>query len=523
MPRRRISMRKLLEILRLKASGLSDRQVASSVSIARSTVAEYLRRLEEAGLSWPFAEEIGEEELERRLFDGPPGRGRDESRSIPDWPEVQKELKRKGVTLKLLWEEHRADHPETYSYSQFCEHYRRWAKNIDVRMRQTHKAGERLFVDYAGQTMPITNPRTGEIRQAQIFVGTMGASDYLFCEATETQKLHDWIDSHTHNFEYMGGVPEIIVPDNPKVGVTKACRYEPDLNPTYQDMAAHYGTAVLPARPRKPRDKAKVESGVQIVEREILAPLRHRTFFSLAELNAAIRERLEKVNSRKLQKMGVSRRELFEQIDRPALKPLPTERYEYAEFLKCRVNIDYHVEVKGHYYSVPYDLAGRQLDVRLTARTVEVLERGRRVASHMRDDTKGRHTTSRKHMPKAHQKHLEWTPSRILQWAGRIGPGCATVAQHIMETRPHPEQGYRACLGIIRLAKGYGEDRVEAACQRAASTGVCSYRSVKSILKTGRDREPIEREEDLVGAGCRLDHENVRGRSYYGVTPEVES
>ena len=521
MPRRRISMRKLLEILRLKASGLSDRKIASSVKIARSTVAEYLRRMEAASLSWPLEKEVDEEKLERELFDGPPGRGRDERRSIPDWPGVHKELHRKGVTLKLLWDEHRTDDRQAYSYSQFCEYYRRWAKNIDVRMRQTHKAGEKLFVDYAGQTMPITDPKTGEIRQAQIFVGTMGASSYIFCEATETQKLHDGIDSHVHNVEYMEGAPEIIIPDNPKVGVTKACRYEPDLNPTYQDMATHYGMAIIPARPRKPRDKAKVETGVQIVEREILAPLRHRTFFSLAELNAAMRELLEKVNSRKLQKLGVSRRELFEEIDRPALKELPVERYEYAEFLKCRVNIDYHIEVKGHYYSVPYDLSGRQLDVRLTSRTVEVLERGRRVASHMRDDTRGRHTTSRKHMPKAHQKHLEWTPSRILQWAGRIGPGCATVATHIMETRPHPEQGYRACLGIIRLAKGYGEERVEAACRRAASMGVSSYRSVKSILKTGKDREPLSKKEDLVAAGCRREHDNVRGRAYYGVCEEV--
>ncbi|MEI8354227.1 MAG: IS21 family transposase [Lentisphaerota bacterium] len=515
MPKKRLSMRKLSEILRLNATGLSARQIARSCGIARSTVAEYLERLKASGLSWPLAPELNDEELERRLFGGNrPTRNRDALRPVADWSAVHKELANKGVTLKLLWQEYCQAQPDGYHYSQFCEHYRHWAKSLDVCMRQTYRAGERLFVDYAGMTMPLRDPHSGQIHEAQIFVAALGASHYLYAEATRSQQLPDWIESHIRTYEYLQGVPAITVSDNLKSGVSRACRYEPDINPTYQDMASHYGTAIIPARPRRPRDKAKAESGVQVVEREVLAPLRHQTFFSLFELNNAICTRLQVVNLRLFQKLDVSRQDLFIELDKPALKPLPPTRYEYAEFIKARVNIDYHIEVLGHYYSVPYELKGQQLDVRLSARMVEALHRGRRVASHLRDASKGRHTTEASHMPRAHREYLAWTPSRIIHWAGTIGPHCAEAVQKVIDSRPHPEQGYRAALGIIRLAKGYTALRVDAACRRALALDVCRYQSIQSILKSGKDMEALLTDAPIVTL-CRTYHQNVRGAQYY--------
>jgi len=514
MSRKKLSMRKISEVARLKASGLSVRQIARSCNIPRSTASDYLTRLDAAGLSWPLPPEMDEEQLDIRLFHRPDVRGLDAARPLPDWPQIHKELRRKAVTLNLLWQEYRETYPDGYGYSQFCVLHRGWAQTLDVSMRQTHRAGEKLFVDYAGMTMPVVDPPTGETWAAEIFVAALGASQYLYAEATRTQQLQDWIGSHVRTFEYLGGVPEILVPDNLKSGVTKACRYEPDVNPTYTNMASYYGIAVIPARPKKPKDKAKVESGVQIVEREVLARLRDRTFFSLAELNRAIRELLVAVNERPFQKLDASRLELFQELDRPALKPLPSRRYEYSEFLKPTVNIDYHIEVLGHYYSVPFALKGQKVEGLLTARMIEVLHRGKRVASHVRDDRKGRYTTDPSHMPKAHREHLEWSPSRIIHWAGTIGPHCAQVAEQIIKSREHPEQGYRACLGIMRLSKGYDGARVEAACHRALALDVCSYRSIKSMLQTGKDSEPLPGDGAALMT-CMSHHQNVRGKDYY--------
>ncbi len=508
-------MRKITEVARLKASGLGIRQIARSCAIARSTVSDYLSRLAEAGLSWPFPPEMSETDLDARLFRRPEQRGRDLARPVPEWAGIHKELRRKAVTLKLLWEEYRETYAAGYGYSSFCEQYRGWSKTVDVCMRQVHRAGEKLFVDYAGMTMPVVDPCSGETYTAEIFVAALGASQYLYAEATRTQQLQDWVGSHVRTFEYLGGVPEVVVPDNLKSGVSKACRYEPEINPTYAHLAGYYGTAVIPARVRKPKDKAKVESGVQIVEREILARLRDRKFFSLDELNRAIGELLVGVNQRRFQKLDVSRHELFEQFDRPELRPLPKRRYEYSEFFKPRVNIDYHIEVLGHYYSVPFNLKGQKVEVRLTARMLEVLHRGQRVASHVRDDRKGQHTTEPSHMPKAHREHLEWSPSRLIQWAGTIGPFCAEVAEEIIRGRPHPEQGYRSCLGIMRLSRSYDPARVEAACHRAVVMEVCSYQSIKSILKSGKDSEALPGEDPASIPCDHHHHPNVRGKDYY--------
>jgi transposase len=505
-------MRKIIEVLRLKwAQGLSNRQIAGACRISRPTVAEYLRRAGEAGLCWPLPPELDEAALERQLFPAPPSLPA-QARGMPDWSVVHQELRRQGVTLFLLWQEYRAAHREGYQYSWFCEHYRAWQGTLDVVMRQSHRAGEKLFVDYAGQTVPVVERTTGEVRQAQIFVAVLGASNYTYAEGTWTQGLPDWIGSHVRSFAFLGGVPELVVPDNLRAGVNKAHRYEPDINPTYQDMATHYGVTVLPARVRRPRDKAKVESGVLVVERWILAALRHRTFFSLGELNAAISELLVKLNDRPFKKLPGCRREQFDSLDKPALQALPGERYVYAEWKKARVHIDYHVSVEGHYYSVPHALIKKQLDVRISQNTIECIYRGNRVASHRRSHLKGRHTTVAAHMPESHRQAGDWSPERLYNWAANTGPASAKLIETILASRKHPQQAYRSCLGILRLGKAYGDDRLEAACQRALMLGSHSYKSIESILKHRLDGEPLTEPEERA---LPEDHDNIRGPSYY--------
>lgn len=503
-------MRKVKEILRLKWElGLGLRQVARSCSVSHSTVIEVLTRAESAGLSWPLSEDLDETTLEARLYPTPP-KAKD-AKPMPDMEYINKELHRKGVTLQLLWEEYKQANPGGYQHTQFCQIYRDWVKTIDVSMRQTHLAGEKMFVDYAGQTVPVMDTSTNEVRQAQVFIAVLGASNYTFADVCWDQTLESWISAHVRAFEFFGGVPRVLVPDNMASGVKKPDFYEPDVNPTYQEAAVHYGTVVIPARVRKPKDKAKVEEGVQNAERRILAKLRNRTFFGLGELREAVWEALEDLNNRPFQKMDGCRRSLFETLDKPALQPLPSARYEFALWKKARASLDYHVEVDHNYYSVPYQLAKQELDVRLTASTVEVLFKGRRVASHRRVHGKGRYSTLKEHMPASHRRYAEWTPARIVGWAKSIGPNTAKVAETILEQRPHPEQGFRSCLGIFRLSKEYGQERIEAACGRAVALGSCSYQSVKSILKRNLDRIPVEAPDETT----LPPHDNIRGASYY--------
>jgi len=513
MAKRRLSMRKIKEVLRLKwAHNLSNRKIAESCSISHSTVADYLLRAKLAGLSWPIDPDLDDASLGDLLF-STTDKSIPAKRRMPDMEYLYRELKRKSVTMQLLWYEYKQTNPDGYQYSQFCNLYRRWTKKLDLSLRQEHRAGEKLFVDYAGQTASIVDPKTGEITEAQIFLATLGVSSYTFAEASPSQDLPSWIKSHVHAFEFFGGVTEIIVPDNLKSGVTKPCRYEPDINPTYQDLAEHYGTTVIPARSRKPKDKAKVESAVFVAERWILAALRNHTFFSLNELNQAIAEKLTDLNNRKFQKLDTTRRQLFETIDRPALKSLPSRPYEFAEWKRARVNIDYHIEIYRHYYSVPYQLAREQVDVRLTSGTVEVLYKNKRVASHQRSYRQGAFTTLTEHMPKSHQKYLEWTPSRLIRWAEKNGPKTKRLITRILDSRTHPEQGYRSSLGIMRLAKTYTPERLEAACERALFINAYSCKSVRSILKKGLDRQPFlfETTEDMEP----LNHPNIRGKHYY--------
>ena len=511
MPAARIPMKQIIEVLRLKYEAkLSHEKIARACQLSKGAVSKYVSLAKAKGVTWPLPEDVDEVALEALLF---PAKEKPQRFVRPDCFQIHQELKRKGVTLQLLWAEYVARHGErAYRYSRFCDIYREWRARQKRSMRQPHRAGEKAFIDYAGPTVPIVDRHTGEVREAQVFVGVLGASSYTYAEATWTQSLPDWIGSHQRMLRYFGGVPELLVPDNLKAAVTRASRYAPQINATYAEMATHYGTAVLPARPYKPKDKAKAEVVVQVVERWILARLRHRTFFSLAELNAAIAELLVELNERPFQGRTESRRDLFEALDRPALKALPQDDYEYAEWRKAKPGIDYHVEVDKRFYSVPHALVGQVLELRITATTVEVMHKGKRVASHARH-SQGRFSTQTSHMPKSHQAHRDWSPGRFMHWAADIGPCTAQVVKQQLEDRPHPEHGYRACLGLLNLGKRYDPTRLEKACERALAIRSASYQSVASILQQGLDRLPPE--EDSNSQDELPLHSNVRGAGYH--------
>lgn len=511
MAQKRLPMRHIREILRLKEeAGLSNGLIAKGLGLSKTTIASYLKKAKQAGLTWPLPEELNHPQLYHRLFQNTaPVKAR---KSFPDWERIHEELKKKGVTLSLLWQEYLETDPEGYQYSQFCNQYRQWASHLPISMRQLHKAGEKLFVDYSGKKIPIVDAKTGEVKEAEVFVAVLGASSYTYAEATWTQSLPDWTSSHVRTFDYLEGVPQIVVPDNLKSGVTKADRYEPQVNRSYQDLATHYGTVIIPTRTYRPKDKAKVETAVLLAQRWILAALRHRTFYSLAEANAAIAELLEKLNAKPMQKLKKSRKELFEAIDKPALKPLPAHRYEWAEFKVARANIDYHITVDDHYYSIPYQLRGEKLEVRLTGRILEVFFQGKRVASHQRSRHKYQYTTLSEHMPSAHRRYAEWTPSRLISWGNKTDGAIGKLFATILKQKPHPEMGFRACLGIMRLEKKHGKERLIHACQRALFLKTYSYQYVRRTLANKTEQAPLPEPETPRSAQV---HENVRGKNYY--------
>lgn len=504
MAQSRLSMRKIREVLRLKAEGLSDRQIAAAVGSARSSVQECLRRARTAGLCWPLPADLDEIALQARLYrrDVPlPGI------PLPDFVAVHTELGRRGVTRQLLWEEYRTQHPGGLGYTAFCVHYQRWRATQALSMRQVHLPGDKLFVDYAGQTVPITDRHSGAVRAAQIFVAVLGASNYTYAEASWTQGSADWLGAHVRALTYIGGCTRAIVPDNLKAGVHRAHRYEPELNPAYQAFAEHYGVAILPARVRKPRDKAKVEAGVLVVERWILACLRHRVFFSLGELNAAIRALLQRLNTREFKKLPGCRRSRFEELDRPALRPLPPRAYEFAEWRQAKVHPDYHIEVGRAYYSVPYRLVGQRVDVRITARRIEVFHAGVLVAAHPRACQRAQRSTRAEHRPIAHRARIEQTLDRVLAHAAAIGPATAEVIRQQAAHRKHPEETLRSAQGILRLARDFTPADLERACARAAAIGAYSYRAVRHLIQS-QPPPPAPQALDLF-------HDNVRGAAYF--------
>jgi transposase len=499
-------MRMIKEVLRLHHScSLSNKQISKSLGCSRGAVGEYLHRAEAAGLSWPLPDELDDLQIEQRLF---PLSGKSRGKPLPDFNYIHTEFKKKGVTLIQLWSEYREDHPDGYGQSQFCELYAQFRKKLNLVMRIEHKAGEKAFSDFAGKTLPvIINSQTGEVRLAHLFVCTLGASSFTFADLYWDESTESWCNGHAAAFNYFDGCPKFVVPDNPKPVVTKACPYEPDINPSFSQMAAHYNVVVTPARVRKPKDKAKVEAAVGLATRWILAVLRNRTFFSLAEARAAVRELLDKLNDRPFKKIPGSRRSLYEAVDRPALKPLPIVPYEYAQFKKASVNIDYHVVYDDHFYSVPYQFRGEVVEVRATSTTVEVFRRGKRIASHVRGLPDYKASTVHEHRPKSHQQYGDWPPDRIIHWARKIGPSTAALTEAIMARKKYPELGYRSCLGILRLSKKFSDDRLEAACNRALAIRGLSYKSVKSILESNLDQRPLpERPHQL-----SIVHTNIRG------------
>lgn len=515
MPAERIAMRRVREIVRLRFSAaLSARDVARQTGLAESTVRAALKRFQAAGLSWPLPESMTDSELEAALYGARGRRGGRRSRAEPDWAAVNRELRRKHVTLSILWDEYIAQHPGGYRYSRFCQLYQAFAARLPVTMRQTHAAGEKLFVDFAGDGVPVLVDRlTGETRHAQIFVAVLGASNFTYAEAVWTQTLADFIGAHTGAFQAIGGAPHLVVPDNTKTAIIKSCLYEPQVNRSYADMAAHYDTAILPARPRRPRDKAKAEQAVLLVERWLLGRLRNRSFCSLLEVNAALSAFLKQLNEeRPIRRLGKTRRQLLEEIERPALKPLPSEPYVFAQWCLRRVGIDYHVEVGDHYYSVPYRFARLEVEVRLTSRTVEVFLKGERIAAHLRMSGNHKHTTVPEHMPSRHRRYAGWTLDHIREEAAKIGPATAALCEAIITHRSHPEQGFRSCLGVIRLAKSHGADRLEAAAARALDIGARTYGSVKSILDNHLDRRTSKNSDPQTPP---IPHANIRGPRYY--------
>ena len=505
-------MRKIRELLRLRwEQHLPQRVIAHSLRLSQASVSDYLNRARRAGLSWPLPEALDDTRLEALLFPPPPGVPSDQ-RPVPEWAVVHRDLRRPNMTLALLWEEYRATAPDGFGYSWFCDLYREWAGRLKPTLRQVHIAGERLFVDFAGYAMEVIDAASGEIQRAEIFVAVLGASSFIYAEATASQALPDWIGAHVNALNAISGVPRQIVSDNLKAGITKACFYEPTVNRTYADMAAHYRTAIIPARPYRPCDKAKVEVGVQVVQRWILARLRNQRFFSLAELNRAIRELVDQLNDRPMRGWGTTRRALFEQLDRPALQPLPPTPYEYADWKRCRVNLDYHIEIAKHFYSVPFRLVRQEVEARITAKTVEIFHRGKLVATHLRGLRLYRPSTVAEHMPSSHRRYRDWTHERLQREAAAIGNDAAALVEIVLRSRPHPEQGFRSCIGILGLQKRYGVERLDAACAKALALGTRSYSSVAAILKNKQESKTAhERQTDQPS----LLHDNIRGPGYY--------
>ena len=515
MSAKRITMRQLRELLRLRYEAkLSIRQINASTKISVGKVQSVLKQAQELQLDWPLPDNMDDRELAAKFY---PQADTRISRKFqqPDWPKVQQELKQKGVTRNLLWEEYTQQYPNScYSYSQYCDRFDHWRKKQKRSMRQIHKAGEKLFVDYCGPTVPIINRYTGVIEQAQVFVAVMGASNYTFAEATWSQQLKDWLYSHVRAFDFLGGIPDMVVPDNLRSAVSKACRYEPKLNSSYQQLAAHYQVAIIPARPYKPKDKAKAEVGVQIVERWIIARLRHRTFFSLAELNKAIKALLTELNLKPFKKIPGNRLSSFKQLDKPALKPLPHHPYEYTEFKPVTVNIDYHVEFAPHFYSVPHNLVGESLELQATDKLIQIYFKNKLITSHVRVYHYGM-TTEPSHMPKRHEKHLKWTAQRFINWANKIGPDVLIWVNNRLKEKPHPEQAYRVCLGLLNLTRQYENKRLNDACILANSESLTTLRNIRSILTHNRDKlinqGGIQEEIDFSDSTLPQSHENIRG------------
>lgn len=514
MPAEKLSMKKIREALRLYHEGLGYRIISSSTGIGLGSVSHYIKRAKECGLTWPLPEDLNDELLQARLFSKGPA-NEDSTQARLDFKKIHAELKRKGVTLLLLWYEYKEAHPKGYSYSQFCRLYRSHAKQLTPSMRISHHAGEKMFVDYSGLTMQWIDKETGVIHYAEIFVAVLGASNYTYVEACASQSIIEWIKAHCHALEFFKGVPRCIIPDNLKSGVTKAHRYDPDIHSTYQELADHYGCAIVPARAYRPKDKPKVEVGVQGIQRWLLAPLRDVTFFSIAEINQALAPLLKAYNERPFQELEGSRHSQYETFEKPALKTLPATRYSFAQWKTVRAGIDYHVTFEKHHYSIPHQYLKKTIELRVTHSTIECFYEGLRIALHHRAYKPG-HTTILEHMPTAHKAYAQWTPERLKKWALNTGPYTQALIEELISIHKIPEQSFRSCLGILRLGERYGAQRLENAARRGLTLGAIRYKNIESILRSGLDNQPLPSSDfEAKAATSRPHHDNVRGPAYY--------
>lgn len=517
--RKPLSMKKIKELLRLhyEGAGLSKREIGRALQISKDSVANCLERFERSGIGWPLSQDLGEEELKKKLY---AVQEKPEQCPIPDWSLIHTELgKKKYLTLFLLWEEYRATYSNGLEKSQFYNLYRQWCKkNKEPTLHMMYKGGEKIFVDYSGEKPSYIDRLTGEIIEVELFVSAWGASSYAYVECTESQTIADWISSHNKMFQYFGVVCEALVPDNLKSGVTKADFYDPDLNPTYSKLAEHYHTVILPARKRAPKDKSIVENSVQQIQRFILGRLRNRKFFSLAEINQAIRELLEEFNNRPMQQYKLSRRKRFEELDKPHAKPLPSQPFPFIQVkYDILVHGDYHIEFEKHFYSVPHELNGHRVDAMASRSVVEILYDGKRITSHVRGYRQYQYTTKREHMPANHQFVTGWTPAKVISWAGQIGPKAVELVKGILDNRNHPEQGFRAALGVTRLKNQYPIDRLEKACERASYYRQFSCKAVKAILRQNLEQQPLPHGKTSAPSQLQICfHENIRGAEYYG-------
>jgi len=509
MAQRRLSMRKTREILRLRYTANPGlRAIARSCRVSTTTVKRTLAAAETVALTWPLPADLSDSALEQQLF-GDRQSGVSAGGPQPDWERVSLELKKKHVTLLLLWEEYRRNHPDGFGYSHWCDLYARWGKtHVEPVLRQECRAGEALFVDWAGSTVPYME--NGKEREAHVFVAVLGGSDLVFADVFTDERLPSWIRAHVEAFTFLGGVPETVVPDNPKTAVTAACRYEPDLNHAYQELAEYYGTVILPARVRKPRDKARAENGVRNVGQRIMAPLRHCQFMSLGEVREAVLEQRRLLNERPFQKRAGCRRTLFEQVEKPVLRPLPAHPLPVGEWRQSTVYKDYHIELDRLYYSVPYRYIGETVDVRLGDRTVEIFHDGLRLAVHPRQPENGKASTLPEHRTMAHRSYIERDADSFIAKAAAVGGNCAQAVKTILQNFPHPEMAFRSCEGILRLGRQHGAQRLEVACLRCLESGTVRYRHIEQMLSNRMEHiGPAEADPTPVR------HANLRGPAYY--------
>lgn len=508
-------MRKVRELLRFCiGQNMSARQGAKIVGLGKTAASQYVGGFKSSGLTLAAAEALSDSELLAALNLKKETENTRFSELSVLFPYFIKELKRTGVTLQILWEEYLNTHPQGYAYSQFCHHYFLWRKEQKVSMRMEHKAGDKMYVDYAGSKLFVTDQKTGEITEYEVFVSVLGASQLSYIEAVASQTKAGWISANQAALRFYGGVPSAIVPDCLKSAVIKADRYEPGINESFEDFARHYNTAIVPARALHPKDKSLAENFVRSAYNQIYARIRNQVFYSLEELNHALWEHLDTYNRKNFQGRDHSRQQLFDDIEKPELKPLPVETYELKSFCECKVQYNHHVYLREdfHYYSVPFHLTGKVVRIAYTNRLVEIYYNNQRVAVHQRNRHKYGYTTKDEHRPQEHRYMLEWSPERFIKWAGKISPETQQVITQILDSRPHPEQAYKSCMGLLNLEKKHPQGDYIKACQKALKLGCCNYTFIKNTLKTKAFNLNDEEELSLF---TLPQHSNIRGKEMY--------